>query len=181
MNFKEREAYSMACNNLGVIYSDAGVYDVAMPVLKEAVRIIPRNAAAHYNLGNAYFRSGRLEPAEAEYKYAIRLRPGHEDAYGGLVAVYELRGMPREAIEAYTTAVERRPDNTCAHMGLGRLMLYYKRDTAGALYWLREAQKRCTNQNMLERVNKIVDTIREQAIAADYPDANKWPQRNQYK
>ncbi len=181
VNFKEREAYSMACNNLGVIYSDAGVYDVAIPVLKEAVRIIPRNAAAHYNLGNAYFRSGRLEPAEAEYKYAIRLRPGHEDAYGGLVAVYELRGMPREAIEAYTTAVERRPDNTCAHMGLGRLMLYYKRDTAGALYWLREAQKRCTNQNMLERVNKIVDTIRKQAIAADYPDANKWPQRNQYK
>ncbi len=145
VNFKERESYSMACNNLGVIYSDAGVYDVAIPVLKEAVRIIPRNTAAHYNLGNAYFRSGRLEPAEAEYKYAIRLRPGHEDAYGGL----------------------------------GRLMLYYKRDTAGALYWLREAQKRCTNQNMLERVNKIVATLKEQAIAADYPDANEWPQRKQ--
>ncbi len=181
VNFKERESYSMACNNLGVIYSDAGVYEVAIPVLKEAVRSIPRNAAAHYNLGNAYFRSGRLEPAEAEYKYAIRLRPGHEDAYGGLGAVYELRGMPREAIKAYATAVEIRPDNTDAHMGLGRLMLYYKRDTAGALYWLREAQKRCTNQNILERVNKIVDTIKEQAIAADYPDANEWPQRNQYK
>ncbi|MCP4364202.1 MAG: tetratricopeptide repeat protein [Planctomycetes bacterium] len=133
------------------------------------------------NLGYAYPRSGRLEPAEAEYKYAIRLRPGHEDAYGGLGAVYELRGMSREAIEAYATAVEIRPDNTGAHMGLGRLMLYYKRDTAGALYWLREAQKRCTNQNMLERVNKIVDTIKEKAIAADYPDANEWPQRNQYK
>ena len=33
VNFKEREAYSMACNNLGVIYSDAGVYNVAIPVL----------------------------------------------------------------------------------------------------------------------------------------------------
>ncbi len=173
VNLKELESYSMACNNLGVIYSDAGVYDIAIRILKESVKIIPQNTAAHYNLGGAYFRAGRLDAAEAEYKRAIRLRPGHPHAHGGLGAVYELTGRPGKAISAYSAAVEARPDNTDAHMGLGRLMLYYMRDPDRAMHHLQVVQRVCTDRNILERVNKIVDTVKEQALSSENPDTTE--------
>lgn len=162
MSDRELISSSKACNNLGVIYKDAGLYDMAIPILKEAIKIYPKNANAHYNLGNIYLSDGNIEAAEVEHRLATIIDPKHPLAYGSLGAVYELKGMPDEAIKAFTNAVTVNPENATAHMRLGILMLNYRKDPAKAMYHLQEAQKACTDQKTSEQITDIIEAINEQ-------------------
>ncbi len=171
----ELECYSAACNNLGMIYFNAGLYNVAVPILKEAIKINPNSAKAHSNLGDAYVYTGRMEEAEAEYKLDIQLNNKRSRAYGGLGLVYESKGMLDEAIGAYTNAVRVDPTNTAVWMKLGRLWLNHRKDAHKAMHYLREAQRVCTDQETLEEINKLVGVIQGQRLSQHLPDVRRTP------
>lgn len=162
MNHKELTICSKACNNLGIIYKNAGLYDTAIPIFREAIKIDPKNANAHYNLGNIYLHNGNMEAAEVEHKLATLLDPKHPRAYGSLGAVYELKGMQDDAIEAFTNAVRTDPDNADAHLRLGILMLNHKKDPARAVCHLQEARRVCNDPKTLEMVNEVLATLEKQ-------------------
>ncbi len=54
--------------NLGVAYGKLGCYQDAIESLKQAIRIKPDYAEAHYNLGIAYLRADDKGLALEEYK-----------------------------------------------------------------------------------------------------------------
>jgi Flp pilus assembly protein TadD len=94
-------------------------YDEAIGAYREAVRLDPRNALAHYGLGVAYSRTGQDEQAMAAYREAIRLQPDHADTHYGLGVVAERQGHDAEAIAAYRAVIRLRPDDAMAYYGLG--------------------------------------------------------------
>jgi tetratricopeptide (TPR) repeat protein len=61
--------------------------DGAIGEYREALRIQPGYANAHYNLGNILFRKGEVGEAIQELQKALELRPGNVDYENGLAWV----------------------------------------------------------------------------------------------
>ena len=53
----------------------AGNVEEAIGHLREALRLMPDSAVAHYNLGNALLQSGRAPEAIDQYEQALRINP----------------------------------------------------------------------------------------------------------
>ena len=91
----------------------------SIEALKQAIRINPDDAEAHYNLGNIYYKSSMYEEAIDEFKQAIRIDPDLVEAPYDLGYVYADLGMYKEAIEAFRQAIRINPDFSEAHCCLG--------------------------------------------------------------
>ena len=87
--------------------------------LKQAVKINPDYAKAHYNLGLAYGNLGMHKEEIEAYKQAIRIDPDYAKAHNNLGLAYGKSGKYKEAIEAFKQAIRINPDNTEAHYYLG--------------------------------------------------------------
>ncbi|MCP4364201.1 MAG: tetratricopeptide repeat protein [Planctomycetes bacterium] len=174
-DFLERKCCSAAYNNLGMIYSGAALYNVAVRMFEEAIKVYPKSLKAHRNLGNAYFYSGRIEEAEAEYKVDIQLNRENSQAYAGLGLVYESKGMRDEAVDAYTRALKQDPSNADVWIKLGLLWLNHKNNPAKALQHLLQAQRVCTSDKTLVRIKEIVGTINNQGLSGSSPETEKEP------
>ena len=87
--FQERnELLSYAYKNLGNAYIGLKRYSEAADVLKRAVAIEPKNAAAHFNLGLTLHSAGRYAEAVAAYKEVVKLRPTLAQAHFNLGLTY---------------------------------------------------------------------------------------------
>jgi Flp pilus assembly protein TadD len=64
---------------------------------REALRINPDDAEAHYNLGNLLKETGRTEDAEAEYREAIRINPDYAETHANLGILFSETGNKEEA------------------------------------------------------------------------------------
>ena len=91
---------------------------------KQAIRIDPDDAEAHFGLGFAYGESGKYQEAIESYKQAIRINPDLAGAHFGLGFAYGESGKYKEAIESYKQAIRINPDLADAHYNLG---LAYKK------------------------------------------------------
>jgi len=91
----------------------------AIESYKQALRIDPDLADAHYNLGNAYHGSGKYEEKIESYKQAIRINPDFKEAHYNLGNAYVRSGKYEEAIESYKQALRIDPDYAKAHYNLG--------------------------------------------------------------
>jgi len=111
-------------NQLGVAYGDSGMYKEAIEAYKQAIKIDPDDAEAHFNLGVTYGDSGMYKEAIEAYKQAIRIDPNLAEAHLGLGLTYNNSGMYKEAIEAYKQAIRIDPDYADAHNNLG--VTYYE-------------------------------------------------------
>jgi len=105
--------------NLGLAYGNAGQYEEAIASYKEAIRIKPDDADAHYNLGVTYGESGQYEEAIASYKEALRIKPDDADAHYNLGYVYRELGQYEEAIASFKKSIRIKPDDANAHYSLG--------------------------------------------------------------
>ena len=105
--------------NLGLAYGNAGQYEEAIASYKEALRIKPDDADAHYNLGVTYGESGQYEEAIASYKEALRIKPDDADAHYNLGYVYRELGQYEEAIASFKKSIRIKPDDANAHYSLG--------------------------------------------------------------
>ncbi|MCP4366124.1 MAG: tetratricopeptide repeat protein [Planctomycetes bacterium] len=160
-NVVEVKSCSEACNNLAAIHMNAGRYEVAIGILKDAVQVYPKNLQAHVNLGGAYIHTGRLEDAEAAYKQAVLIDSNYSRGHAGLGLVYEKKGMTDEAVRAYTNALEADPSNAAMWMRLGELWLNDKKDPGKALHCFQEVKKYSTDQGTLQKANQIIEAIKE--------------------
>jgi len=118
--------------NLGVAYYSSGLYREALESYKQAIRIEPDFAEAHYNLGFTYKRLDKHGEAMEAFKQAIQIKPDFFDAYTQLGVLYSESRMNWEAIEAFKQAIRIKPNIAMAHYLLGMVYLRLN-DRNGAL------------------------------------------------
>ena len=100
-------------------------YEEEIEACKQAVRLDPDDADAHYNLGNAYRESGKYKEAIKSYKKAIRIDPDFKEAHYNLGVAYGSSDEHQEsykyqqAIESYKQAIRIDPDFKEAYNNLG--------------------------------------------------------------
>ena len=104
---------------LGYYLSEAGLNKEAIVAYKQAIKIKPDYAKAHYSLGIAYGNLGMYREAIESYKQAIRIKPDYAEAHYNLGIDYRNLGMYKEAIEAFKQAIRIKPDDADAHGNLG--------------------------------------------------------------
>jgi serine/threonine protein kinase/cytochrome c-type biogenesis protein CcmH/NrfG len=104
----------------------------AIAEYREAIRLKPDHAGAHYELGLALGDKGDLNAAIAEHREAIRLNPDLAEAHYELGEVLYQKEDFSGALAEYREAVRLKPDDAAAHMGLG-LALDDKGDVDGAI------------------------------------------------
>jgi len=97
---------------------------------REALRISPDRADAHYNWGNALFAAGQLEEAIDHYREAVRLDPNAAEAYNNWGRALAQQGQWTEAISKYREALRIRPHYPLASGNLDDALLQVGRAPA---------------------------------------------------
>ncbi len=105
--------------NLGVALDKLGRADEAIAHYREAVRIRPDYAEAHYNLGVDMARKGQAEEAIAQYRRTLEIWPDYPYAHNNLGLALEREGKTDEAVAHYRAAVRSLPTFALAHNNLG--------------------------------------------------------------
>jgi len=115
--------------SLGVVLSNAGRPDQAIPCYQQALRMNPAFVEAHYNLGNALAMMGDFASAIECYRRTLQIRPDFERAKMNLARAYNDRGAMDHrsgridaAIEAYRQAIELAPEFADALSNLGNAL-----------------------------------------------------------
>jgi len=122
MRYQKSLGYSphpLALNNLGAALTDQGRAPEAEPYLRQALKLAPRDAEAHYNLGVTLLALGRTDEALVAFREALRLDPNHADALYNVGWILAGQGKPDEAVRAYREAVRNNPRHALAYNGLG--------------------------------------------------------------
>ena len=86
---------------------------------KQAIRINPDDASAHYNLGVTYYELGMYKEMIESCKQAIKIDPDDASVHNNLGLAYYKSGMYKEAIESFRQAIRIDPDDAGAHFNLG--------------------------------------------------------------
>jgi protein O-GlcNAc transferase len=91
----------------------------ALPALKKAAELLPRDAEAHGNLAAALRAAGQLEGAIESGRRALKINPDFAEAYNNLAVSLQDLGQLNEAIENYRRAIKIKPGFAEAHNNLG--------------------------------------------------------------
>jgi tetratricopeptide (TPR) repeat protein len=122
----------------GLNLAGARDFERALPLLREAVRLGPDNAEAHFRLALALFEQAAQQPAKAPgsaqaregfqeavglTRRAIELRPAHAQTY--LVCGLSLKhlGEPGAAVEVLRQGIAWMPGDFQLQLGLGEALL----------------------------------------------------------
>ena len=92
-------------------------------VLKESLKLNPKNDQAYLWLGWFYHDQGQLLQAEECFKKAMELNPRNDQTYLRLGCVYHDQGQLLQAEECFKKAMELNPRNDQAYLLLGWLYL----------------------------------------------------------
>ena len=79
----------------------ASDWEESIESYKQATRINPDDADAHFNLGYVYSESGMYKEAIESYKQAIRINPDYADAHCCLGLIYVSLNDKDSALEQY--------------------------------------------------------------------------------
>ena len=127
----------LADYELALALVDEGRFKEAIPLLKEVLRIGPRNVEARYCLGTLYLNQGRLEEAVVEYREALRHGEKKEARCNLGATLYKL-GKLTEAAQEFREILRRHPSDPVAFNDLGGTLLA-QGDKDGAIAMYREA------------------------------------------
>ncbi len=86
--------------------SQAGHMDRAEPPIRNAIRLDPDNASAHYFLARLLYTDGRLDEAIEESQKVVSLAPGFVRAYENLGLCYEGKYQLEQAKHWYLKAID---------------------------------------------------------------------------
>ncbi len=101
-------------------FAAARQYDDAVRHLRQAVRIDPRNQAAHVELALALEAASLTDEAIAELKTAAGLEPGNARPHEAMGLIYLRKGNVDEAIGEFQVAARLDPKNAGYQSALGR-------------------------------------------------------------
>ncbi len=130
-----------ALKNKGLSREADETYEAAAVAAREAIRLKPDNAEAHFSLGAILCDVKHDYPAaEAAFRQAIRLQPDHAETHYNLGNALADQGKRDEAIAEYRTAIRLQPDHAEAHCSLG-FFLQQQGDYTEALEMLRKGHE----------------------------------------
>ena len=109
----------MARSNLGAALLQQNKPEQALDVLRKAIEMQPKYAAAHTNFGAALTHLGKVEEAGAAFRTAIGLDPQDANAYNNLGWVLSEQNKHEQAVVNIRKAIELDPKNAtfCNHLG----------------------------------------------------------------
>ncbi|WP_186405896.1 O-linked N-acetylglucosamine transferase family protein [Candidatus Accumulibacter aalborgensis] len=107
---------------LGAMLTLQGRDTEALPAMRHAARLLPRDEQVQSNLGLVLAEMGQLSDAEACHRRALKIRRDFPEAHYNLGNVLSLRGLHREAETSYRSAVALKPDFSLAHCQLGNVL-----------------------------------------------------------
>lgn len=96
---------------LGAIYQQKNAKAEAGKALRQAVKLLPKDAEAHYNLANFYFDEAQHEKAIQHYRKATELTPTFAIAYFNLGSVYKALEDKTLALACFKNAHALEPSN----------------------------------------------------------------------
>jgi Flp pilus assembly protein TadD len=118
--FLQTSPASVAWNELGMLYDDAGDFALAERSFREAVATHPKLDPPHNNLGYNLLLQNKLEEAEAEFRRALELNPLSAAARNNLAVVLARRGDRDAAFAQFRLAAS---DDATAHNNLAVVLL----------------------------------------------------------
>ncbi len=131
---------------------ELGLLDEAEHQVREALRLKPGMAGAHYNLGRILSRRGRRAEAEKQYLEAVAADPGYAEAYNNLGMLLAEMGRVAESVGRFEKALELKPDSQKARYNLGLALAMLGRSEEAEMN-LREAVR--LNPQDVEALNNL--------------------------
>ncbi len=106
VNGASHEAWNIRANSSFILsnYADAGFE------FREAIRLMPHNAAYHFDYGEAHAATGNWADALAEYEIALQQVPGDPVYKTAIANVYLNTGKPEQALQLMEEVVKSQPD-----------------------------------------------------------------------
>lgn len=111
-----------ALHLLGVSEQQLGNHEAAMRLIKRALLVDPKSAAAHLNLGSLLMDLGRLEEAIASSDKAIELDPGFVNAHYNRGNALLALGQFTDAVASFGKALAINPQHVGAHNNCGNAL-----------------------------------------------------------
>lgn len=109
------------------------------PNTKDALRIKPDYAVAHYDLGLLLHHMHNYDGAIVEYRKCIALDPTFADAHNNLGTTYNTKGDTVSAIREFREAKRLNPNDPAIRENLGAALM--QREPGAAVVELRELEK----------------------------------------
>jgi tetratricopeptide (TPR) repeat protein len=109
-----------ALHLLGVIACRFEKHQLAVELIRSALRERPTMAPAYCNLGTSLQALGQLDEAVASYRRALHLNPDYAVAHCNLGNALRNQDKPAEALACYQRSLQLRPDDagTLTNMGV---------------------------------------------------------------
>lgn len=126
--------------NVGAAFQARGQKAEAVREYREAIRLQPDYAHAHWYLGTAYREQGNKAGAIAEFERAIALRIDHDRALNDLAVLRFEQGRMAESVELLNRVLDLDPGNRQAMANLA-VGLYRLNRRAEAAEWLRKSKE----------------------------------------
>ena len=119
VSLQQKTARAETLNNQAVDLFEAGKFEKAVVLLREAISLRSDYTIAYGNLGAAFYRTGQFSEATIALKKAIELKSNYAEDYNKLGAIYAETGKPDEAVALFERAVQIQPDFAPAYYNLG--------------------------------------------------------------
>jgi tetratricopeptide (TPR) repeat protein len=121
----------------GVWFAQKGELQCAVAAFKQALKLEPRSAEAHFDLG--LVRQSQQQPAAAisEFRLALQYDPALLQAH---CALGSLLSNPSEAEDEFHKALESDPNSVCALDGVAQVLVKEQRYDAAMNYWRQAVQ-----------------------------------------
>ena len=116
--------------NLALHLNDLGRYDEALEMARDAVRVGPREAAAHNNLGMVLlslgnrdgFKPGQIEEAERHLNDCLAINPKYAPAFSNLAYIMITSRRNEEAMSFFSRALDIDPRDARSLYGMGMVL-----------------------------------------------------------
>ncbi|HZR03619.1 MAG TPA: tetratricopeptide repeat protein [Burkholderiales bacterium] len=146
----------------------------SLPAMKEAIKLLPNDAQAHFNLGNAYKWHDKLDEAVICYRKAITLKPDYAEAYSNLGNALQNMGQPYDALRAYFEGIKIAPHLLNIQLNMGNCYFTIGQQERGARMYQMALE---IKPDFMEVHNALMfgrDLMEKTTVQSAYEDRLSW-------